>query len=333
MWNDFFLPVSKWTGGSFIATLKTLTDGLAWMSNWIKQNPVAFRAGVQAIIDSFFPLPRIIQGIKDAIKSWTDFSMQEYLVMKAGGQALVDYIAWAWGNLSKIVSAIWLGIVNYVTWAWGNLMTISKAGADYIAWAFGNLKIILVSFWNGIVSYGTWAFGNLTLIVQSLQGMFLTTFNKIGSAWNTIINGFVPVMKSVINTIVDLINFMLGSFVSGINSLIGPLNAAGSMIPGWSNIPNLSFSSVPHLATGAVIPPNNQFLAVLGDQKSGTNIEAPAKMIEDIVTRAVANAQGSQNMTVTFDGRWGPIVQELFTRLEIERTRRGGTLIAGGISK
>ena len=34
-----------------------------------------------------------------------------------------------------------------------------------------------------------------------------------------------------------------------------------------------------HLAQGAVIPPNREFLAVLGDQRSGPNIEAPLSTI------------------------------------------------------
>ena len=45
---------------------------------------------------------------------------------------------------------------------------------------------------------------------------------------------------------------------------------------------------IPKLAQGAVIPPNRQFLAVLGDQKSGTNIEAPL----DTIKQAVAEVLG-----------------------------------------
>ena len=40
---------------------------------------------------------------------------------------------------------------------------------------------------------------------------------------------------------------------------------------------------IPHLARGAVIPPNQKFLAVLGDQRSGTNIEAPLTTIQEAV--------------------------------------------------
>ena len=41
--------------------------------------------------------------------------------------------------------------------------------------------------------------------------------------------------------------------------------------------------SIPRLAQGAVIPPNREFMAVLGDQKHGTNIEAPLSTIQEAV--------------------------------------------------
>lgn len=44
-----------------------------------------------------------------------------------------------------------------------------------------------------------------------------------------------------------------------------------------------TFSDIPALATGAVIPPNREFLAVLGDQRSGNNLEAPESLIRKIV--------------------------------------------------
>lgn len=65
-------------------------------------------------------------------------------------------------------------------------------------------------------------------------------------------------------------------------------------------LPDISTFNIPALARGAVIPPNREFLAVLGDQKSGTNIEAPLADIENVVYRAVraAGGVGGGNMTV-----------------------------------
>ena len=64
--------------------------------------------------------------------------------------------------------------------------------------------------------------------------------------------------------------------------------------------------SVPGLARGAVLPPNREFLAVLGDQKSGTNIEAPLDTIVEAMNIALANRSvggGNTEVVLEVDGR------------------------------
>ena len=64
------------------------------------------------------------------------------------------------------------------------------------------------------------------------------------------------------------------------------------------------YNDIPQLAHGAVIPPNKEFLAVLGDQKSGTNVEAPLPTIKQAVMEALA--QGSRepiNVNLVVDGK------------------------------
>ena len=48
--------------------------------------------------------------------------------------------------------------------------------------------------------------------------------------------------------------------------------------------------NIPMLANGAVIPPNNPFLAVLGDQKSGVNVETPIYNINQAAYEGVLRA-------------------------------------------
>lgn len=57
-----------------------------------------------------------------------------------------------------------------------------------------------------------------------------------------------------------------------------------------STMPKIANTQIPALAKGAVIPPNREFMAVLGDQKSGTNIEAPAALIEQMVISGLRKA-------------------------------------------
>ena len=94
------------------------------------------------------------------------------------------------------------------------------------------------------------------------------------------------------------------------------------------DIPEVKFGriSIPRLAKGAVIPPNREFLAVLGDQKQGTNIEAPLQTIVDAFNIALAQnggySGGNTEVILEIDGReFGRAVVEQGNR----ENRRIGT--------
>ena len=64
------------------------------------------------------------------------------------------------------------------------------------------------------------------------------------------------------------------------------------------------YNDIPALASGAVIPPNRKFLAVLGDQKSGTNVEAPLSTIKQAVMEALAQGDREPiNVNLVVDGK------------------------------
>lgn len=53
---------------------------------------------------------------------------------------------------------------------------------------------------------------------------------------------------------------------------------------------------IPHLAQGKVIPAGRPFLALLGDQSNGKNLEAPEGLIRQIFREEIANRQPSKNV-------------------------------------
>lgn len=84
--------------------------------------------------------------------------------------------------------------------------------------------------------------------------------------------------------------------------------------PGYSRL-------IPKLATGAVIPANREFLAVLGDQRHGTNIEAPAELIKEMVIAGfrelglTGGSSGKSEAILEIDGeKFGRIVYKLNKR-------------------
>lgn len=83
-----------------------------------------------------------------------------------------------------------------------------------------------------------------------------------------------------------------------------------------------STRSIPYLASGAVIPPNAPFTAVLGDQRNGTNLEAPEGLIRSIFREELADMIGG--MSAGFDAT---VAELQATRAAIEDIQIGDTTI------
>ena len=93
--------------------------------------------------------------------------------------------------------------------------------------------------------------------------------------------------------------------------------------------PRAKTMAVPALATGAVIPPNNQFLAVLGDQRSGRNLEAPESLIRQIV-REESGGGNAPTVNIQFTGSLAQLARVLNPVITVEDRRRGTNLVKGG---
>lgn len=121
-------------------------------------------------------------------------------------------------------------------------------------------------------------------------------------------------MNGLISGFEGGINGIIKAFESMINWIVDGLNKISFDIPDWLgggsfgiNLPRANFGRVkiPRLAKGAVIPPNREFLAVLGDQKQGTNIETPLDTMLQAFKQALSEGGYGQNQTVVLelDGR------------------------------
>ena len=120
-------------------------------------------------------------------------------------------------------------------------------------------------------------------------------------------------IKGVINTVIGGINGMISAVESAINFVIDAINTLSWEIPDWVpfiggetfgfDIPNVSFYKIPELAEGAVINPNNPFLAVLGDQQSGVNVEAPLDTIKQAVSEVMGVAPDTQIVIPVYIGQ------------------------------
>ena len=144
--------------------------------------------------------------------------------------------------------------------------------------------------------YNTWGIicSNVDEKLSSVKSKFIEIFNGIKDGLKTPINGILGIVQSMINKIINGINGIIDKLNSLPNlQFKNPFNGQDYKL--GFNIPKLGTITIPKLAEGAVIPPNREFLATLGDQSHGTNIEAPLDTIKQAVAEVMAN-NGNQEM-------------------------------------
>lgn len=141
-------------------------------------------------------------------------------------------------------------------------------------------------------------------------------------------NGLIAGFEGAINGIIGLFETMINWVVDGLNKISFEVPDWVPMIGGSTfgfNIPRVQFGrvSIPRLATGAVIPPNKEFLAVLGDQKQGVNIETPLTTMIEAFNIAL-DSRGGNEHTETILEIDGEKFGRLIYRLNKQQSRRVG---------
>lgn len=126
-----------------------------------------------------------------------------------------------------------------------------------------------------------------------------------------LLSGLKAAWEAVKTWVANAVSWFGKKFVEAQNSIAksnsGRSGGFGTRSGGFgspSRAPSISRVSAPALARGAVIPPNKEFLAVLGDQKSGTNIETPLATMVDAFKQAMAESDGgTTTVVVQLDGK------------------------------
>lgn len=247
----------------------------------------------------------------------------------------------------------WEGLKEIVSGVFGALFAIVEGSINAWAILFGGLKDMLVTLFGplletlgeifekvkgkigeAILSIQA-TFGNLAKwfmenVFQPIANGFGSMLTDIKQGFMVAFNGIKDFVKGVINNIIDFINRMIDGVVNGINAVIGAANAVAGLA-GLPEISPVTAVRIPRLATGAVIPPNAEFLAVLGDQKSGRNIEAPEGLIRQIIREEVGRVQA--DVTIGFSGSLGALVRELKPHIDKENVRVGKSLATVSTTK
>ncbi|MBQ3000394.1 MAG: hypothetical protein IJD63_01455 [Oscillospiraceae bacterium] len=173
------------------------------------------------------------------------------------------------GDLSM---ALWLGLAKSAFAAAGDQMGSFIGILTNVAKAFSGVGSVSDRVWSGI---------------SAVWGGVALWFSKV--LLNPLGSGF----KVTANMIIGIFNALMAAMTTTGNSLSSIFNKISFTIPDWVpgiggksfglSLPSFLSPKIPFLAQGAVLPANKPFLAMVGDQRHGTNIEAPLSTIQEAV--------------------------------------------------
>lgn len=293
-------------------------------------------AGIAIAIGGLFLL---FDGLKDAWENGVDWgNLTEIL---AGAAAAAFGLYTAFGKVGAGIALVISGAAMIVT-AFkdiisnganlkNTLLLIAGIVATGLGFFFltGSVIPLIIAGIAAVVVAVLGLTGNLEEFCQNLKenilgglidfitGVFTGDWTKawegIKKVFKGIWNGIVMILESAVNLIIKGVNWLIGK----LNSLLeNSLLAKGLDLIGveFHGIPQIPPVKIPRLATGAVIPSNREFLAVLGDQKSGTNIEAPLDTMVQAFKQVLAEggySGGNQAVLVLDKEVLGKVVYRL----------------------
>lgn len=251
---------------------------------------------------------------------------------------LKEKIANVWNIIKTSTSTTWNAIKKTLSGLWNSLKSTAST-------VFNAIKTKVVGVWDSVKNKTSQTWENVTTFVsnkvEAIKNAITNKFNAARDAVRSAFEGIVNFIKAPINQAISIVNNAVGM----INNAIGGIESAFSFGPWTVPTPfgskTIGFhatfpriGTIPYLASGAVIPPRSEFLAVLGDQKKGNNLEAPESLLRQIVREESGKGQGNgntYNVTVNASGR--KLLDIIIDEAELRRRRNGGQnpFLLGGV--
>lgn len=275
----------------------------------------------------------MVNDWKTKIKDWWDNHVSPWFTAEKWDtlfKQIGESIAWAIVGTAGFVERWKTNIENW----WNDHVSpwFTKEKWNGI---FQNIKDSISEKWNDVV---TWWDVSLP---DWWNNHVMKWFDK--QTWldlgTDIKNGFVEGFKGIINSVGGTINKLISGFQSLANGAIRAVNkviegynsvADKTFLPKISTISQIDLSGykIPMLAQGSVVPPNREFLALLGDNKKETEIVSPLSTMKQALAEVMEELGGAGGNTVVLelDGRE---VGRVFLPLIRKEERRKGVQLGG----
>ena len=238
-------------------------------------------------------------NVSEPLKEW---GKQAWEDVKSAAQTAAEKVRETWNGLRSTLKSTWNDIKTTGSNAWNTIRDTAQQAWDAAyqgaAKAWESAKSGAASAWETVKT--TWGqAGNYfnSNVFQPLINAVKSGIEGVKNAFSSMSSIVESVVKKVKDAIANLQSSLpsLQNLRNSISSAVGTISskvssvisAAGSLVT--SGLANITSLAVPHLAEGAVIPPNREFTAVLGDQHTGYNIETPEGLLREVVREESGN--------------------------------------------
>lgn len=161
---------------------------------------------------------------------------------------------------------------------------------------------------------------------RGLKGKWVEIGNILTNPLSLLPEQFRSVFKDAVNKAILVLNKFITQVNKSLTFTIPTFTWEGEKKWSAKTISLGTIPSVPYLAQGAVLPPNKPFMAVVGDQKNGTNIEAPLSTIQEALANVLAE-YGMGNVTIEFVGELAQLARILMPVIKKEEKRVGTGMV------
>ena len=347
IYNNIVLPMLKWVIEVGLPTVINLVSDLA---GFFADHQTIIEAFGAALIGAFAAakIAGLASRIAGSITTVASF-IKGLIALMTGSSGImggIKAIATAIGPggifIAAITACIAIGVLLYKNWdkikevageVWDWIKNKTSTFVNAISSSLKNLASKIVTIWDNVKSsaYQKWTaiwstVGNLVEIIKNgIVEKFTSAKNKVVD----IFGGIKDTIRKILNKVIGIVNSAIGT----VNSAIGGIESAFSFGPWEVPTPfgkkTIGFSAtfprvptVPYLAKGAVIPPRSEFLAVLGDQKQGNNIEAPEALLRRIV-REESGQQSGGDYRFTAQINRRTVFDEIIEEAKLRRDTSG----------
>lgn len=303
LWNGVAQPVLNALKTLWCDTWQSISD---FWNEWGQPIFDGINEGITTTKNIFLNLwETVLKPVFDKLMDVADSVWTEHLK-----PLLDEFLDFVGTLITSVLSIYNKAIASVVNWLVSILGPIVSSVLGKIIKIVGNVISNIIDAVKNIISA-------LKGVVLFIAGVFTGDWKKAWQGVKKIFKGvwdaLVDIAKTPINLIIGLINGLTGAVEDALNWIIDGINELSFTTPDWLpgdlggqtfgfDLSQIDIPEIPKLAQGAVIPPNSEFLAVLGDQKRGTNIEAPLDTITQAVLQALVSyggAGGNQKISVT----------------------------------